>query len=81
MKCYKHRDFGRYSITLHHPRRVNTETGFTTVYDPETNEKVVLLIDLESIVKQIGARAHRSKSGIAKYMHGAIIVQAVKDSK
>lgn len=73
-RYYKHQAFGSFKVRVPHPRRVTTETGFTTVYNPETQENVKLFIDVEAIVNQIGVRAIRSKSGRAKYMHGAIIV-------
>ena len=80
MKYFAHKDFGVFNIQVRHSKWVDDGNGGgQRVYDNSpTTETVRLLIDIDSIVRQIGARAVTSKSGKSKFMSGAVIVHHIK---
>lgn len=80
MKYYRHKDFGRFAVTVPMSHWVEDGNGGGhRVPDSPQSRSVRILIDIESIVNQLGVRAARSKSGRAKYLAGAIIVDARED--
>lgn len=61
-------------------KRVPTEAhghhgaGFKTVPDGHETADVEIMIDVETIARQMGSKAMKSKVGRSKAMHGAIVV-------
>lgn len=71
--------YGRYKkVTEEGKTERGTFSSTKTVKVGEDEVEVTLTVDLDAIVYQIGDRAWHNKSGRAKFMKGAVFVEARK---
>lgn len=76
-KYYAHKDCGTFTVTYTPSYwQEDGNGGGHRVYEEPQKRQVRLFIDMDAIVKQLGQRALKSKSGRAKYLSGAVIVSA-----
>ena len=67
--------FGPFVVTYRAHSRSTLVDGVWTPDAPEQRGEVFVLVDPQALVRQLGARALRSKGGIAKEAKGAVVVR------
>lgn len=61
--------------------RPDMSTGFTTVPDGTITCDFEIEVDVEKLIRMIGARAAFSKTGISKLQGGAVTIRVVKKTR
>jgi len=65
------------TIAVKHAHNEPTGNGGTrSVRDPDTQEKVLVQIDIDKIASEYGPRAYYAKSRKTKQLHGLIVITA-----
>lgn len=70
---------GQFLVTVKRSRmQPNQYGGKTRVYDAPTQESVELFMDTAALIQALGQKACLNKNKRASYLHGMIVVKAVK---